>query len=149
LGVTHFGKCYQVCEMCSLIHKCSIIITSPLTALVFNLQSSESDICKGNYVDFATCVHLISVLHTFAFPLVDCSELWYPRWKGTFTFPPGFHLQVIAILCMERALVSFSSVALIVTWHLVQIFDSCALEKLQNSHILMRKTICAHCRVLT
>jgi len=135
--------------MCSLIHKCTIIITLPLTTLVFQSQSFERDIFKGNYIDFATCVHLITVLHTFAFPLADCSELWYPRWKGTFTFPPGFHLHVIAILCMERALISFSSHALIVNRQLVQIFNSCALEKLQISYILMLKTIYAHCRVLT
>jgi len=101
--------------MCSLIHKCSSIITLPLTVLVFNSQSCEGDNCKSNYVDFATRVDLIPVLHTFAFPVVDCSELWYPRWKGTFTFPPGFHLRVIAILCMERALIFFSSVALTAT----------------------------------
>lgn len=59
---------------------------------------------------------LISVLHTVAFPLVDCSELSYPSWKGTFTFPQGFHLQVIAILFMEHAHIPFSSVALNVTW---------------------------------
>ena len=61
--------------MCSLIRKCNIITILPLTALVFNSQSCKRDICKGNDVDFATCVHLISILHTFAFPLVDCSEL--------------------------------------------------------------------------
>jgi hypothetical protein len=141
MGITRFGKSYQVCEMFSLIHKCSTVITLPLTALVFQSQSCESEVYKGNYVDFATCVHLISVLHTFSFPLVNCSELWYPRWKGTFTFPPGFHVQVNAILCMERALISFSSVALIVTWHLVPIFNSCTLEKLQNSYILMRRVL--------
>lgn len=102
--------------MYTIIHKCSIVIMLPLTALVFQWLSCERDTCKGNYVDFVACVHLISVLHTVAFPLVDCSELSYPSWKGTFTFPPGFHLQVIAILFMEHAHIPLSSVALNVTW---------------------------------